>query len=181
MSAISQHSDPYFEAAKWSAKIAFLCETLFLLRNWPSSTKLKMTLSLFFINTGHLSCERVSERENVIATVCSFPCPSPMTREPPVIPSGHHFRPNFVSPIWREPEEPNLPLLPAANESRERRLFEAPPLNICGQKLLPIRQSPHHGNLRRSQHHRILWRGVISLGQGAVPCKREPGSKAQSP
>ncbi|XP_034684110.1 uncharacterized protein LOC117913265 [Vitis riparia] len=33
-------------------------------------------ISLFFINTGHLSCERISERGRVIATVCSSPCPS---------------------------------------------------------------------------------------------------------
>ena len=93
-------------------------------------------IPLFFINTGHLSCERVSERGNSIATVCSFPCPSPTTREPLVISSGHHFRPNFVNPIWREPEEPNLPLLPAANESRERHLFKAPPLNPPARRYL---------------------------------------------
>ena len=36
-SATSQHRSPHFEAAKWSAKIVFFCETLFLLRNskWP--------------------------------------------------------------------------------------------------------------------------------------------------
>ena len=173
-SAISQHSDPHFAAVKWAAKIVFFCENPLLLRNRPSSTKIKITFNipLFFIKTGHLSCKRVLERENAIATVCSFPRPSPTTREPPVISSGHHFRPNFVSPIWREPEEPNLPLLSTANESRERRLFKAPPLNLRGQKLL---------HLRRSPHHKILRRGVISPGQGVVPCKRKPGSKAQSP
>ena len=126
------------------------CENSFLLRNQRSSAKLKITFNipLFFINTGHLSCERVSERENAIVTVCSSHCPSPTTREPPVISSDHHFRPNFVSPIWREPEEPNLHLLPAANESRERRLFEAPPLNLRCQKLLHLRRSPYHRTLR---------------------------------
>ena len=150
------------------------CENNFLLRIRPSSAKLKMTFNipLFFIYTGHLSCKRVSERGNAIAVVCSSPCPSPTTREPPVISSGHHFRPNFVNPTWREPDEPNLPFLPATNESRERHMFKASPLNLCGQKLLPLRRSPHR---------RILRRGVISLGQGAVPCKRKLGSKAQSP
>ena len=173
-SATSQHSDTHFAAAKWVAKIVFFCENPLLLRNRPSSTKIKMTFNipLFFIKTDHLSCERVSERENAIATVCSFPCPSPTTCEPPVISSSHHFRPNFLSLIWREPEEPNHPLLPVANESRGRRLFKALPLNLRGQKLL---------HLRRSPHHKILQRGVISPGQGAVPCKRKPGSKAQSP
>ena len=82
-------------------KSFFFCKNSILLRNRPSSVKLKMTfnISLFFINTGHLSCERVSERGNAIATVCSLPYLSPTTREPPVIPSGHHFQPNFVSPI----------------------------------------------------------------------------------
>ncbi|KAL6319612.1 hypothetical protein AAG906_020689 [Vitis piasezkii] len=84
------------------------------------------------------------------STICSFPFPSPTTREPPIISSGHHFRPNFVSPIWREPEEPNHPLLLAANESRERRLFKAPPLNLRGQKLLHLRRSPHHRILREA-------------------------------
>ena len=109
-SAISQHSDPHFavakRVAKWAAKIVFSAKTPFcyeidlLLRNskWP------LIFRYFFINTDHLSCERVSERGKAIATVCSFSCPSPTTREPPVISSGHHFRPNFVSPIWREPE-----------------------------------------------------------------------------
>ena len=156
-SATSQHSDPHFTAAKWAVKIVFFYETPLLLQNWPSSAKLKMTFNipLFFIYTGHLSCERVSKGGNAIAADCSSPCSSPTTCEPPIIFSGHHFRPNFDNPKWHEPEEPNLPLLPAANESREKRLFKAPPLNLRGQKLF---------HLRRSSHHRILRRGVISLG-----------------
>ena len=85
------------------------CENSFLLRNQRSSAKLKMTFNipLFFIYTGHLSFERVSKGGNAIAAVCSSPCPSLTAREPPIIFSGHHFQPNFDSPIWREPEEPN--------------------------------------------------------------------------
>ncbi|RVW14176.1 hypothetical protein CK203_109728 [Vitis vinifera] len=116
------------------------CENCFslrkplLLRNRPSSAKLKMTFNilLFFIYTGHLSCERVSKGGNAIAVDYSSPCPSPTTCEPPIIFSGHHFRSNFDSPIWRELEEPNLPLLLAANESHEGRLFKAPLLNLRG-------------------------------------------------
>ncbi|RVX19033.1 hypothetical protein CK203_007172 [Vitis vinifera] len=59
-----------------------------------------------------------------------------------------------------ELDEPNHPLLPAANESRERRLFKAPPLNLRDQKLL---------HLRRSPHHRILRRSVISLEPSPAP------------
>ncbi|WKA06685.1 hypothetical protein VitviT2T_024575 [Vitis vinifera] len=114
----------------------------------------------------------ISKGGNAIAAVCSSPSPSPTTREPPVIFSGHHFQPNLDILIWREQEKPNLPLLPAANKFCERYLFKAPPLNLRGQKLFPLRRSPRL---------KILRRGVISLGQGIVPCKRGPGLKAQSP
>ena len=128
-------------------------------------------IPLFFIYSGHLSLKRISKGGNVIAAVCLSPCPSPTTREPPVIFSGHHFQPNLDSPIWRDPEEPNLSLLPATNESHEGRLFKAPPLNLRDRKLFPFRRSPHP---------KILRRGVISLGQGAVPCKREQGRKLRA-
>ena len=170
-SAISQHSDTPFAAAKrtakWAAKIAFCCEIGFF------SAKLKMTLNipLFFIYTGHLSCERVSKRERAIVADCSSPCPSPTSCEPPIIFSGHHFQLNFGNLKWREPEEPSPPLLPAANEFRERSLFQLTPLNLRGQKLFPLRRSPRRRSLRR---------GAISLGQGVGPCKRGPGLKAQS-
>ncbi|RVW79459.1 hypothetical protein CK203_050032 [Vitis vinifera] len=120
-------------------------------------------IPLFFIYTGHLSCEKVSKGGNAIAVNCSSPCPSPTTCEPPIIFSGHRFRPNFDSPIWREPDEPNLPLLPAANESREEHLFKAPLLNLSGQKLFPLRRSPCL---------KILRRGVISLEPSPPPSRR---------
>nr|CAN81767.1 hypothetical protein VITISV_033398 [Vitis vinifera] len=47
-----------------------------------------------------------------------------------------------------------------ANESRERLLFKALPLNLFSQKLL---------HLRRSPHHKILRRGVISLEPSPAP------------
>ncbi|RVW27238.1 hypothetical protein CK203_107136 [Vitis vinifera] len=57
--------------------------------------------------------------------------------------------------------EPSLPLLPAANEFRERSL-QIPPLNLRGQKLFPLRRSPRHRSLRRryltSPLQRHLWR-----------------------
>ncbi|RVW13741.1 hypothetical protein CK203_087183 [Vitis vinifera] len=89
--------------------------------------------------------------------------PSPTTREPPIIFSGHHFRPNFDSPIWREPEEPNLPLLPAET-SPARGLFKAPPLNLRGQKLFPLQQAAPQ-NPRR---------GVISLEPSPPPFPAPP-------
>ncbi|RVW34203.1 hypothetical protein CK203_117125 [Vitis vinifera] len=101
-----------------------------------------------------LSFKRISKGGNAIAAVCSSPSPSPTTREPPVIFSGHHFQPNLDILIWREQEKPNLPLLPAANKFCERYLFKAPPLNLRGQKLFPLRRSPRL---------KILRRGVISL------------------
>ena len=64
----------------------------------------------------------MSKGGNAIAAVCSSPSPSPTTREPLVIFSSHHFHPNLDSPIWREQEEPNLPLLPGC----KRVLREVP-------------------------------------------------------
>ena len=150
------------------------CENSLLLRNWPFSAKLKMTLNipLFFIYTGHLSCERVSKRERAILVDCSSPCPSPTSCKPPIIFFGHHFRLNFSIPKWREPEEPSLPLLLATRESREGSPFQIPPLSLRNQKLFPLRRSPHRRSLRR---------GVISLCQGVDHYKRELGLKAQSP
>ncbi|RVW98218.1 hypothetical protein CK203_031881 [Vitis vinifera] len=107
--------------------------------------------------------KRFSKRERAIVADCSSPCPSPTSCEPSIIFSGHHFRPNLDSPIWCEPEEPNLPLLPAANKFCERYLFKAPPLNLRGQKLFPLQRNPCYRSLRR---------GVISLGQGVALQKR---------
>ena len=116
-----------------------------------------------------MSCERVSKRERAIVADCSSPCPSPTSCEPPIIFSGHHFRPNFGNPKWHEPEEPSLPLLQAARESREGSPFQNPPLNLRSKKLFPLRRSPHRRSLRR---------GVISPGQGVDPCKR--GARVES-
>ena len=94
MSAILQHSSPHFAAAKQAAKMAFCCENDILLRNWPSSVKIKTTLDipLFFIKTGHLSCQKVSERKNTKATFCSLSHLSPKPRKPPAITFGHFLQ-----------------------------------------------------------------------------------------
>ncbi|RVW70920.1 hypothetical protein CK203_059980 [Vitis vinifera] len=87
-----------------------------------------------------------------------IPCPSPTTREPPsslpVITSA-----KFLSPIWREPEEPNLPLLPAANES-QRGPVQGPTSEPPRPKAAspPAKPAPQ-----------ILRRGVISLEQSRFP------------
>ena len=65
-----------------------------LLRNRPSSAKMKTTLDipLFFIKTGHLSCQKVSERKNTRATVRSLSHLSPKPCEPPAITSDHFLQ-----------------------------------------------------------------------------------------
>ncbi|KAL6310885.1 hypothetical protein AAG906_018044 [Vitis piasezkii] len=65
----------------------------------------------------------VSKRGRAIVADCSSPCPSPTSRTS-IIFSSHHFRPNFNNPKWHEPEEPNLPLLPAAKESCEGDYYQ---------------------------------------------------------
>ncbi|RVW23648.1 hypothetical protein CK203_093959 [Vitis vinifera] len=85
------------------------CENSFFARNQCSSAaKLKMTFNvpLFYIYRSFEFQKEFSKGGNTIAAVCSSPCPSPTMREPPIIFFGHHFWPNFDSPIWREPEEP---------------------------------------------------------------------------
>ena len=108
------------------------CENDFLLRNWPFSAKLEMTLNLRkgLKNTGHLSCERVSKIERAILADYSSPSLSSTPHKPPFIFSGRHFRPNFGNPKWSELEELNLPLLQAARKSRERSPFQVPLLSL---------------------------------------------------
>ncbi|RVW70612.1 hypothetical protein CK203_056524 [Vitis vinifera] len=74
--------------------MAFCCENDLVLRNRPSSAKIKTTLDipLFFIKTGHLSCQKVSKRKNTRATVCSLSHLSPKPREPSAITSGHFLQ-----------------------------------------------------------------------------------------
>ena len=74
--------------------MSFCCENDLLLRNQPSSAKIKTTLDipLFFIKTGHLSCQKVSERKNTKATVRSLYHLSPKPREPLAITSGHFLQ-----------------------------------------------------------------------------------------
>ncbi|RVW58835.1 hypothetical protein CK203_101804 [Vitis vinifera] len=127
-SAISQHSDPHFAAAKWAAK----------------------------------------KRENAIATVCSFLARA-RRREPPVISSGHHFRPNFVSPIWREPEEPNLlsfqPQTSPARGPVQGPTSEPPRPEAASPPAKPAPQNP--------PARRYLTRS------GGVPCKRSQGQSSE--
>ncbi|RVW19775.1 Gag-Pol polyprotein [Vitis vinifera] len=121
------------------------------------------------------NCERVSTRERAIVADCSSPCPSLTSCELPIIFSGHHFRPNFGNPKWREPEEPNLPLLQAARESRKGSPFQNPPLNLRSKKLFPLWRSPHRRSLRR---------GVISPVPSPVPSpipSPAPPAKPQEP
>ncbi|RVW70895.1 hypothetical protein CK203_059993 [Vitis vinifera] len=99
----------------------------------------------------------VSKGGNAIAAVCSSPSRARRRANLRHL-LRSSLRPNFDSPIWREPEEPNLPLLPAANESA-RGPVQAPPLNLRGQKLFPLRRSPP----------KILRRGVISLEPSPAP------------
>ena len=93
-STISQHSSPHFAAAKWATKMSFCCENDLLLRNQPSSAKIKTTLDipLFFIKTSYLSCQKVSERKNTKATFCSLSHLSPKPRKPPAITFGHFLQ-----------------------------------------------------------------------------------------
>ena len=147
------------------------CENSFMLRNRHSSAKLKITFNipLFFYKYRSFELRKGFRKRKSHSNRLFIFLPEPDDART----SGHLFRSSlpakFRQSDMARTREPNLPLLPAANESRERHLLKAPPLNLRGQKLL---------HLRRSPHHRILRRGGISLGQGAVPCKREPGSKA---
>ena len=78
--------------------MAFCYENDLLLRNRPSSAKIKTTLDipLFFIKTGHLSCQKVSKRKNTRATVRSLSHLSPKLRDPPAITSGHFLQSAMV-------------------------------------------------------------------------------------
>ena len=72
-STISQHSSPHFAAAKWAAKTT-------------------LDIPLFFIKTGHLSCQKGSERKNTRATIRSLSYLSPKPCEPPAITSSHFLQ-----------------------------------------------------------------------------------------
>ena len=128
---------PNFAAKAPFRRVFRSCENPLLLRNWPSSAKIKMTFNimLFFYKNGSFELRKGFRKRKRHSNRLFIPLPELDDART----SGHLFRSNFVNPIWREPEEPNLPLLPAANESRERHLFKAPPLNLRGQKLLHLR------------------------------------------
>ncbi|RVW12859.1 hypothetical protein CK203_105704 [Vitis vinifera] len=125
-------------------------------------------IPLFFINTGHLSCERVSERENAIATVCSSPCPSPTTHDPPVIlpviTSGQ------ISSVRYGANQRSQIFLSFQPQSSPREAPFKPILNLRDQKLLPPAKPARSNPPAR----RYL------TGQGAVPAKESQGRKLRA-
>ncbi|RVW85949.1 hypothetical protein CK203_041464 [Vitis vinifera] len=106
----------------------------------------------------HFEAAKISKGGNAIAAVCSSPSPSPTTREPPssspVITSAKSRHSDMA-----RTEEPNLPLLPAANESARGTCSsptsEPPRPEAVSPPAKPAPQNPP--------------RGVISLEPSPAP------------